>query len=117
MVLYQGQGKFHSSTYKTLDYVVGQANFTVDNLRNFSETLAEAKKVKVDQVFLPTNVQGEIDALEAKVNSSANNLASQTSDNSRKISRVLDSVYDYCFLYLNCKFHIVELVVGKDYIF
>ncbi|CAL9778446.1 unnamed protein product [Musa acuminata subsp. burmannicoides] len=92
VVLYQGQGKFHSSTYKTLDYVVGQANFTVDNLRNFSETLAEAKKVKVDQVFLPTNVQGEIDALEAKVNSSANNLASQTSDNSRKISRVLDSV-------------------------
>ncbi|RRT53075.1 hypothetical protein B296_00016354 [Ensete ventricosum] len=91
-------GKFHSSTYKTLDYVVGQANFTVDNLRNFSENLAEAKKIKVDRVFLPTNVQGEIDALEAKVNSSANDLASQTSDNSRKISRVLDRVRLYMII-------------------
>ncbi|WOL15492.1 hypothetical protein Cni_G24273 [Canna indica] len=91
-VLYKGQGKFHSSTYKTLDYVVGQANFTVENLRNFSDSLADAKKITVDQVFLPTNVQGEIDVLEAKVNSSANSLANRTSDNSRKIRRVLDRV-------------------------
>ncbi|CAL9123854.1 unnamed protein product [Musa textilis] len=92
VVLYTSQGKFHSSTSKTVDYVVGQANFTVDNLRNFSESLAEAKKITVDQVFLPADVQSEIDSLKTKVNSSATELASRTLDNSRKISRVLDRV-------------------------
>ncbi|RRT84833.1 hypothetical protein GW17_00039090 [Ensete ventricosum] len=85
---------FHSSTSKTVDYVVGQANFTVDNLRNFSDSLAEAKKITVDQVFLPANVQSEIDSLKTKVNSSATELRNRTLDNSRKISRVLDRVYD-----------------------
>ncbi|RZR94891.1 hypothetical protein BHM03_00023709 [Ensete ventricosum] len=94
IVLYTSQGKFHSSTSKTVDYVVGQANFTVDNLRNFSDSLAEAKKITVDQVFLPANVQSEIDSLKTKVNSSATELRNRTLDNSRKISRVLDRVYD-----------------------
>lgn len=92
IVLYTSQGKFHTSTSKTVDYVVGQANFTVDNLRNFSESLAEAKKITVDQVFLPADVQSEIDSLKTKVNSSATELANRTLDNSRKISRVLDRV-------------------------
>lgn len=73
---------------------MGQANFTVDNLRNFSESLAEAKKITVDQVFLPADVQSEIDSLKTKVNSSATELADRTLDNSRKISGVLDRVYD-----------------------
>ncbi|XP_010908363.1 uncharacterized protein [Elaeis guineensis] len=92
IVLYTGQGKFHSSTSNTLDYVVGQANITVDNLRNFSESLAAAKKISVDQVLLPADMRGKIDAIQTKLNSSANDLASKTKDNSRKIQRVLDIV-------------------------
>lgn len=92
VVLYTGQGKFHSSTYRTMDYVVGQANFTVENLRNFSDSLSDAKKITVDQVLLPSNVRADIDVIEARVNSSATQLADRTSDNSRKIRRVLDRV-------------------------
>ncbi|KAG1327814.1 putative Transmembrane protein [Cocos nucifera] len=85
-------GKFHSSTSNTLDYVVGQANITVDNLRNFSESLAAAENISVDQVLLPADMRGKIDAIQTKLNSSANDLAAKTKDNSRKIQRVLDTV-------------------------
>ncbi|XP_074574588.1 uncharacterized protein LOC141831044 [Curcuma longa] len=91
-VLYTGQGKFHRSTYRTMDYVVGQANFTVENLQNFSDSLSDAKKITVDQVLLPSNVRADIDVIEARVNKSATQLADRTSDNSRKIRRVLDGV-------------------------
>lgn len=92
IVLYTGQGKFHSSTSNTLDYVVGQANITVDNLRNFSESLAAAENISVDQVLLPGDMRGKIDAIQTKLNSSANDLDAKTKDNSRKIQRVLDRV-------------------------
>ncbi|KAG6530499.1 uncharacterized protein LOC122043365 [Zingiber officinale] len=92
VVLYTGQGKFHRSTYSTMDYVVGQANFTVENLRNFSDSLSDAKKITVDQVLLPSNVRADIDVIAARVNKSATQLADRTSDNSRKIRRVLDRV-------------------------
>ncbi|XP_020265677.1 uncharacterized protein LOC109841191 [Asparagus officinalis] len=92
IVLYNGQGEFHDSTTKTLKYVVGQANITVQNLRNFSDDLSAAKKIGVDQVFLPGNVLGQIDEVVTKVNSSANSLDSRTSDNSEKIKNLLDTV-------------------------
>ncbi|XP_073009937.1 uncharacterized protein [Typha latifolia] len=91
-VLYKGQGKFHTSTTTTLNYVVGQSNFTVDNLRNFSDSLSAAKKVGVDQIFLPADIQNKIDAIETKLNTSANDLANRTSSNSKKIRAVLNTV-------------------------
>ncbi|KAG6523823.1 hypothetical protein ZIOFF_013710 [Zingiber officinale] len=91
-VLYKGQGMFHNSTSKTLEYVVGQANLTADNLHKFSSSLAAAKKVGVDQVFLPADVQMKIDTIQRKLNSSANELSSKTMENSKKIQIVLDTV-------------------------
>lgn len=99
IVLYTGQGKFHSSTADTLDFVVGQADVTVGNLRNFSDNLAAAKKVGVDQVFLSGNILGQIDEIVTKVNSSANTLESRASNNSEKIKDLLDTVYEYGFLF------------------
>lgn len=96
--MYSGQGKFHSSTSDTLNFVVGQANITVENLRNFSDDLSAAKKTGVDQVFLPGNVQGQIDDIVNKVNSSANSLDRRAQDNSEKIKDLLDLVYGYSFL-------------------
>jgi hypothetical protein len=43
-MLYDGQGKFHKSTTTTLKFVVSQANYTVDNLRNLSDSLLAAKR-------------------------------------------------------------------------
>ncbi|KAG9147007.1 hypothetical protein Leryth_005267 [Lithospermum erythrorhizon] len=92
IVLYTGQGKFHSSTSNTLDYVVDQANKTAENLKDVSEYLAAAKRIGVDQVFLPANVQTDIDEIQTKINSSATTLATRTADNSDDIKHLIDSV-------------------------
>lgn len=92
VILYTGQGKFHSSTINTLGYVVHQANTTSESLRNVSGYLAAAKQINVDQVNLPANVQGDIDSIQTKINSSANTLATKTEDNSEKIKDLIQSV-------------------------
>ncbi|XP_040999067.1 uncharacterized protein LOC121244896 isoform X1 [Juglans microcarpa x Juglans regia] len=92
IVLYTGQGKFHSSTTNTLDYVVNQADTIVENLRNVSGYLAAAKGIIVDSIFLPSEVQRSIDIIETKIQSSASTLSQKTSDNSKDIQDGLDSV-------------------------
>ncbi|XP_020583555.1 uncharacterized protein LOC110026779 [Phalaenopsis equestris] len=92
ILLYNGQGKFHSSTSNTLDYVVGQANFTVENLRAFSGNLSAAKRINVTNLFVPGDLQGRIDEIVTRVNTSANDLDRRTADNSKNIRDVLDTV-------------------------
>ncbi|KAF5759832.1 hypothetical protein HanXRQr2_Chr16g0746151 [Helianthus annuus] len=92
VVLYTGQGKFYHSTTKTLDYVVSQANTTAQNLRNLSDVLVSAKKIGVAQVFLPVQVQSDIDEIQTKLNSSSYTLSDTTEDNKDDIQRVLNSV-------------------------
>ncbi|XP_078438703.1 uncharacterized protein LOC144709152 [Wolffia australiana] len=96
--LYTGQGKLHVSTSETLGYVVGQAEFTVENLRNFSDNLAAAKRVSVNQIFLPTSVQSKIDEVDGKLNSSANQLDSRTKENSHEIRDKLNDVRLYLII-------------------
>ncbi|TKY73044.1 Transmembrane protein [Spatholobus suberectus] len=91
-LLYTAQGKFHGSTTDTLEYVVSQADFTAENLRNVSDYLDEAKKIGVDAVFLPADVQKNIDEVKTKINSSAAALSSKTEDNSEKIKEGLDGM-------------------------
>ncbi|CAI0415231.1 unnamed protein product, partial [Linum tenue] len=92
VVLYNAQGKFHKSTTKTLDYVVSQADSTIENLRNVSDYLASAKLLGVDQVFLPSDVQTDIDQIGGRINSSASLLDEKSSENSSDIQDLLDSV-------------------------
>ncbi|XP_030954701.1 uncharacterized protein LOC115977154 [Quercus lobata] len=92
IVLYTGQGKFHSSTTNTLNYVVNQADTIAENLNNVSDYLSAAKKVGVDSIFLPSDVVKNIDSIETKINSSASTLSKTTSDNSKNIQDVLNSV-------------------------
>ncbi|KAG5540973.1 hypothetical protein RHGRI_021009 [Rhododendron griersonianum] len=92
VVLYTGQRKFHDSTTTTLDYVVNQAETTVEKLNNVSEYLSAAKQVGVDRVFLPSNVGTDIDEIQSKINTSATTLRVRTSDNSGNIKDLLDSV-------------------------
>ncbi|XP_022730635.1 uncharacterized protein LOC111285439 [Durio zibethinus] len=92
IVLYVGQGRFHNSTTKTLAYVVNQADMTVRKLKDVSDSLATAKQIGVDKVFLPSNVQTDIDEIGAKINSSGSTLADKTVDNSNDIRDLLDSV-------------------------
>ncbi|KAJ8553588.1 hypothetical protein K7X08_024266 [Anisodus acutangulus] len=90
--LYTGQGKFHDGTKHTLDYVVQQAGSTVDSLRNVSNILAVAKHTGVSQIFLPQNVQNNIDRVDAKISSAAETLESETEKNKKDIMMILDLV-------------------------
>ncbi|KAF7004422.1 hypothetical protein CFC21_019645 [Triticum aestivum] len=90
LLLNIGQMAFHTSTIDTVDYVVGQGNLTVDNLRNFAGSLAAAKNIGVDQIFLPVEVQRKIDVVEEKLNSSANEFSARIVLNSDKIKNVVD---------------------------
>ncbi|GAV60559.1 hypothetical protein CFOL_v3_04089 [Cephalotus follicularis] len=92
VVLYTGQGRFHRSTTETLEYVVRQADITVEKLRNVSEYLASAKQIGVDNVFLPSNVQTDIDQIGTQINSSASNIADKAVENKDGIQDLLDSV-------------------------
>ncbi|XP_044463642.1 uncharacterized protein LOC123194491 [Mangifera indica] len=92
VILYAGQGKFHGSTTSTLDYVVSQADATVDRLNGVSDYLAAAKQLQVDKIFLPSNIQTDIDNIEEKLNASASILADKTAKNSHDIRDLLDSV-------------------------
>lgn len=89
-MLNAGQLAFHASTISTVDYVEGQGNLTVDNLRNFAGSLAAAKNIGVDQIFLPVDVQRKIDVVEEKLNSSANEFSARIVLNSDKIKNVVD---------------------------
>jgi hypothetical protein len=71
---------------------VDQADTIAENLKNVSGYLAAAKGVGVDSIFLPSDVQKNIDNIEKKINSSATTLSKTTSDNSKGIQDVLDSV-------------------------
>lgn len=90
-MLYTGQAKFHSSTTKTLKYVVNQADTTVENLRNLSGYLGAAKRIGVDAIFLPADVQSNIDTTLTKINSAATQLSDTTEKNSKRIDDGLDS--------------------------
>lgn len=85
-----GSGLFHASTIRTVDYVFGQGNLTVNNLRDFAGGLAAAKNITVDQIFLPADVQQKIDIVEEKLNSSANEFSTRALENSRKIKNVVN---------------------------
>uniref|UniRef100_A0A0E0K6E0 Uncharacterized protein n=1 Tax=Oryza punctata TaxID=4537 RepID=A0A0E0K6E0_ORYPU len=92
VMLYDGQGKFHKSTTTTLNFVVSQANFTVENLNNLSDSLSAAKKIDIGRSFLPNDVQNQINDIQGKLNSSATELATRTTDNSDKIQKLLNQV-------------------------
>lgn len=93
VILYIGQGRFHNSTSETLEYVVDQADLTAQKLRDVSDYFAAAKQTGVDQVFLPSDVQTDIDQIETKINSSASILADKSVHNSNDIKDLLDSMY------------------------
>ncbi|CAM0145213.1 unnamed protein product [Urochloa decumbens] len=90
VILHCGSDLFHHSTIKTVDYIVGQGNLTADNLRNFAGSLAAAKNITIDQIFLPAEVQQKIDIVEEKLNSSANEFSTRMLENSRKIKNVVN---------------------------
>ncbi|KAI3673738.1 hypothetical protein L6452_39866 [Arctium lappa] len=92
VILYTGQGRFHTSTTDTLDFVVRQSKDTVHNLNNVLDILATAKGIGVDQVSLPPDMKNNIDRVDKMVNDAARDLDSDTKKNEKHIQDVLKSV-------------------------
>ena len=107
VVLYTGQGKFHSSTTSTLEYIVKHKNSTVQNLKNVSNYLSTAKQLGVDQYFMPSNVQANIDNIQIKINASTTFLEEKKDSNPDRIQHVLDSVWVKIFKFVHyvCSLH------------
>lgn len=89
-MLYVGQGKFHSRTSSTLEYIVNQADATAENLKNLSVYLSSAKSIRVDSIFLTPDIQKGIDDIGTKISSVSSTLTDAASNNSDKIQNGLD---------------------------
>ncbi|KAK6134217.1 hypothetical protein DH2020_032022 [Rehmannia glutinosa] len=92
ILLSVGQVHFHGETLHTLNYVVNQSEYTVQTLRNVTEYLSMAKSVSVAQIFLPSDVMGDIDRLNVDLNNAADTLEQKTNENSSKIREVFNTV-------------------------
>ncbi|KAM7463476.1 hypothetical protein LguiA_031597 [Lonicera macranthoides] len=92
ILLSVGQDEFHGEALHTLDYVVHQSDYTVQTLRNVTQYLSLAKTVNVAQVYLPSDVEQDIDKLNIELNSAADTLMEKTSENSGKITRVFNAM-------------------------
>lgn len=108
ILLSVGQDEFHGEALHTLDYVVHQSDYTVQTLRNITQYLSLAKTVNVAQVYLPSDVEQDIDKLNIELNSAADTLMEETSENSGKITRVFNAMYE--LLHLEFIFLILTLV-------
>ena len=94
ILLSVGQDEFRGEALHTLNYVVNQSDFTVQTLRNVTGYLSLAKTVNVAQLFLPSDIKDDIDKLNVDLNTAAETLWEKTDENSIKIRRVFDAVYD-----------------------
>lgn len=95
-----GQDEFHSEALHTLHYVVNQSDYTVQTLNNVTQYLNLAKTINVAQLFLPSNVNDDIDKLSVDLNKAAKELKEKTSENSAKIKKVFNTVYVFMTLIL-----------------
>jgi CO dehydrogenase/acetyl-CoA synthase gamma subunit (corrinoid Fe-S protein) len=75
-----------------LEYLLKQADTTVENLKNVLINLAEAKQVGVDQIFLPPDIQNNIDILGKTTNISAMIPKLKTEQSSKQIQHLLHPV-------------------------
>lgn len=89
VVLYMGQGLFYDSTRKTLDYLVKEADETAQNLRNVSDSLSAAKKIGLDAIVPPTDIQNQIDEGMGTIQYVSNFLSETTDKTARKSNQVL----------------------------
>ncbi|KAL6223794.1 hypothetical protein ACLB2K_002652 [Fragaria x ananassa] len=89
IVLYTGQGKFYNSTRKTLDYIANEADVTAENLRNVSDYLDSSKKIGLDAIVLPQDMQRKIDEGTGKVKKVADVVSEKTDSTAKKSRQVL----------------------------
>ncbi|CAL4951135.1 unnamed protein product [Urochloa decumbens] len=89
IVLLYGQSKFHEEATQTVDFVVNQSDFTIQSLRNVTEYLSFAKTITVAALYLPSDVQDQIENLKGDLNKAADTISQKTAENYIRIRKVL----------------------------
>lgn len=92
IVLLFGQNEFREEATRTLDFVVNQSDFTIQTLRNVTDYLSLAKTITVAALYLPSDVQGQIDSLKGDLNKAADTISQKTTENYKRTREVLHSV-------------------------
>ncbi|KAG8053598.1 hypothetical protein GUJ93_ZPchr0001g32345 [Zizania palustris] len=92
VVLLYGQIRFGEEATSTVDFVVNQSDFTIQTLRNVTDYLSFAKTISVAALYLPSDVQGQIDNLKVDLNKAADTISQKTAENYRRIRKVLQNV-------------------------
>ncbi|GLJ08549.1 hypothetical protein SUGI_0091140 [Cryptomeria japonica] len=94
ILLSMGQDKFHYEISQTLDFVVKQSDYVVENLRNVTVYLTEAENISIAQIVIPESEQNQIGQLNEDLDIAADELEVKTTDNAEKIQKALDALRD-----------------------
>jgi hypothetical protein len=81
--------------------VANQSDFTVQILRNVTDFLSFARTINVGPVYLPSDVQQQIDKVKVDLTDAAGTISQKTQENYRRIRLVIEDVYDsliFCIL-------------------
>ncbi|KAF0918338.1 hypothetical protein E2562_023513 [Oryza meyeriana var. granulata] len=92
VILLYGESKFGEEATSTVDFVVNQSDFTIQTLRNVTDYLSLAKTISVAALYLPSDVQGQIDNLKVDLNKAADTISQMTAENYRRIRKVIHNV-------------------------
>ncbi|KAE8769530.1 hypothetical protein D1007_58826 [Hordeum vulgare] len=92
IVLLYGQNEFREEATDTLDFVVNQSDFTIQTLRNVTDYLTFAMTINVAALYLPSDVQAQINNLKVDLNKAADTISLKTTENYKRIRKVLHNV-------------------------
>ncbi|XP_020581204.1 uncharacterized protein LOC110025213 isoform X2 [Phalaenopsis equestris] len=98
IVLCVAQDEFHDEASNTLSFVVQQSDFIVQILRNVTDYLSLAKTISVDEFYISSDAQNEINKLDVDLRSAAHIISEKTTENSEKIRRAVNYVRDVLIL-------------------
>lgn len=72
---------------------MNQSDFTIQTLRNVTEYLSFAQTITVAALYLPSDVQSQIDNLKGDLNKAADTISLKTAENYKRIRKVLHIMY------------------------
>ncbi|KAK8952895.1 hypothetical protein KSP40_PGU018409 [Platanthera guangdongensis] len=92
IMLFAGHGKYQNSAMSLLNYAKDQSDFVLENLQDFADKMEGAKNVEVDQVFLPADLQAEVDEISTKLSTSLQLLSSRASKSLSFLAGILNII-------------------------
>jgi len=75
-----------------MKYIVNQAEFTVENLKNVSNYFDSAKMIAIE-LGLPSEVDEEIDSVKKKIIDVAADISTKTQNNSQMLHNGIDGMW------------------------